>query len=269
MLKTCFVIQRFDGGAYDRRYRETFAPAIERAGAKPIRADEVLGTRPVVEKIEEGLRSADVAFAEVSEDNPNVFLELGFALALGTPTVIACNKAKRSTLPFDIAHRPISFYATESQSDYEKLSQEVEAAVSAALLETRPTLSLSLKSETSSVTMDAAKSTCLLSLLDLGMRSAEGASLWDLQKDVASAGMSDRMVALAVTSLVDDNLAAAFHSSDNNGNDYRTYDLTESGRKYLLRSYSALMQNERNQLARKSHPKPFGFSEELDNDVPF
>jgi hypothetical protein len=35
-LKTCFVMQRFDGAVYDRRYRETFAPAIETAGAKPL-----------------------------------------------------------------------------------------------------------------------------------------------------------------------------------------------------------------------------------------
>jgi len=67
LLKTCFVIQCFDNSIYDKRYKETFAPAIERGGAKPIRADEVLGTRPIVEKIEEGLHSADVAFAEVSE----------------------------------------------------------------------------------------------------------------------------------------------------------------------------------------------------------
>ena len=87
MLKTCFVIQRFDGGIYDRRYQETFAPAIELAGAKPLRADEVLGTTPVIEKIESGLRAATVAFADVSEDNANVFLELGYALSLNCYTV--------------------------------------------------------------------------------------------------------------------------------------------------------------------------------------
>ena len=61
-----------------------------------MRADEVLGTRPVVEKIEQGLHAADVVFAEVSEDNPNVFVELGYALALNVPTVIVCDRAKRS-----------------------------------------------------------------------------------------------------------------------------------------------------------------------------
>lgn len=270
MLKTCFVIQRFDGNIYDKRYRETFAPAIERGGAKPIRADEVLGTRPVVEKIEDGLRSANIAFAEVSEDNPNVFLELGFALSLSVPTVIVCDRAKRQKLPFDIAHRPITFYVTDAQSDYEKVAREIKLAVTAALLETPAPGPEVTSSRISDVHVDDVKSPCLVALLDRSLRSPIGASLWEIQKEVSSAGVSERMTALALASLVHDGLIERIGLTDQDGDPYNTYALSESGTKYLLRSYSSLMQQEKDRI----RPKPpvrskGGFADDLDDDVPF
>ena len=69
---TCFVIQSFDGGKYDRRYSETIKPALIKAEVDPQRADEILGLNPVIDKIETAIESASICIAEVSEDNPNV-----------------------------------------------------------------------------------------------------------------------------------------------------------------------------------------------------
>ena len=122
---TCFVIQAFDGGTYDRRYKETIRPALIKAEVEPQRADEILGLNPVIEKIETAIESASICIAEVSEDNPNVWLELGYALALDRPTVILCDKSIRQKLPFDIQHRPIIFYRTDSRSGYDELESNI------------------------------------------------------------------------------------------------------------------------------------------------
>jgi len=269
MLKTCFVIQKFDGSVYDKRYRETFAPAIERGGAKPIRADEVLGTRPVVEKIEDGVRSADVAFAEISEDNPNVFLELGFALALNVPTIIVCDKAKRARLPFDIAHRPVTFYVTDAQSDYERIARDVETAIAAALLESRPERVDHPAVTSNGIDVDDVKGPCLVALLDQSLRSPIGSSLWEVQKEVASAGISERMIALAIVSLMHDGLVDRLDMTDNNGEPYHTYALSDAGTKYLLRSYSTLMQQERALVRSAPTAKRTSSFDDLNDDVPF
>lgn len=268
-MKTCFVIQRFDGATYDKRYRETFAPAIEKGGAKPVRADEVLGTRPVVEKIEEGLRQANIAFAEISEDNPNVFLELGFALALSVPIVIVCDRARRSSLPFDIAHRPVTFYSTEAQSDYEKISHEVEIAIGAALLEARaPSQSALVVSD--GLDIDEVKGACLLALLEQTLRSRSGSSLWEIKKELAQAEISDRMTALAVISLMSDKLIEQIELEDDDGDKFNGYTLSEAGTKYLLRSYSTLMQQEKERVRMQSPSrKAMPFDSDLDDDVPF
>jgi hypothetical protein len=268
-LRTCFVIQRFDGGVYDKRYRETFAPAIERGGAKPVRADEVLGTRPVVEKIEDGLKAADIAFAEISEDNPNVFLELGFALALSVPTVIVCDKAKRQRLPFDIAHRPVSFYVTDAQSDYENIARDVESSVAAALLEVKARPLVGLPSHDAR-NVDDVKGACLIALLDQSLRSPTGSALWSLQKEVSSAGISERMLALAIASLVDDQLVTQLQNEDQDGDLYNTYVLSDAGTKFLLRSYSTLMQQEKERVKPTSRLRSLSaFDSDLDDDVPF
>jgi nucleoside 2-deoxyribosyltransferase len=271
-MKTCFVIQRFDGAVYDKRYRETFAPAIEQGGAKAIRADEVLGTRPVVEKIEAGLRSSDIAFAEISEDNPNVFLELGYALALNVPTVIVCDRAKRQRLPFDIAHRPINFYSTDALSDYENISREVRVAVSAALLEseTRQTVEpIAVPGVLGEAQIDDVKSACLIALLDQTLRAPMGTTLWQIQKEVSGIGLTERMVALAIASLAAEGLIEKFDNTDQNDEPYCTFALTDLGSKYLLRSYSSLMQQERDRTAPQQRFTLRGTPDGLDDDVPF
>ena len=268
----CFVIQRFDNGVYDQRYVETFAPAIANGGATPVRADEVLGTKPVVEKIEQGLRSSDVAFAEISEDNANVFLELGYALALGIPTVIVCDKSKRNSLPFDIAHRPVNFYKTDTSSGFDKISKEVTNAISAAIIESRSAANfeIDIKNTPTKIDEDDVKSICLLILLDRSLRSPSGSPLWDIQKDAAPLGLSERMVSLAITSLLDDNLIKSF-SQENAYDEFLTFALTEHGQKYVLRSYKEMMSAERERVTRE--PILSGFKktgdDEFYDDVPF
>ena len=127
---TCFVIQEFDdGGPFDKRYQETIEPALIKAEVEPQRADEILGLKPVIQKIEEAIRKASICVAEVSTDNPNVWLELGYALANNRPVVILCDEQIRDELPFNIHHRPVIFYRTDSKSGYEELEQRIKEEV--------------------------------------------------------------------------------------------------------------------------------------------
>lgn len=264
MLKECFVAQCFDNGVYDRRYRETFAPAIQDAGATPVRADEKLGTIPIIETIEKSLRRSAVAFAEVSENNPNVFLELGYALALGVPTVIACDRAKRSKLPFDIQHRPIIFYSAEAQSDFDKLRIDVTNNITAALSEAaeklRPSSLMSNSADEDSV--DTVKRLCLLELLDQDLRSPDGSSLWQLQKGTVNSEVSERMVALAITGLIAEGYVEKRICTDQDGDNYSAISLSDQGRKLVMREYAALMKEEKERL-KQQNPFHVGMGDEV------
>jgi len=107
-LGRCFVIQPFDKGAYDKRYEDVIVPAITNAGLEDYRVDRDPGTKILIEAIEEGIRCSDACIAEITTDNPNVWYELGFAIANGKPLVMICNSKERSgPFPFDVRHRAI------------------------------------------------------------------------------------------------------------------------------------------------------------------
>jgi predicted Rossmann-fold nucleotide-binding protein len=67
----------------------------------------------IIPRILQGIRRAAFVIADVSEDRPNVFYEIGFAQGLGKQVILT---AKTGTvLPFDVADIPVIFW--ESQED--------------------------------------------------------------------------------------------------------------------------------------------------------
>lgn len=129
----CFVIQPFDnGGQYDKRYTDDIEPAIRAAGFEPYRVDHDPQTTVLIVWITQNIKSADACLVEISEDNPNVWLELGFAMAVGCPMVLICSD-KRQTFPFDIQHHHIIRYKTESSSDLVQIRKEITNRLKAIL----------------------------------------------------------------------------------------------------------------------------------------
>jgi hypothetical protein len=269
-MSTCFVMQVFDGGPYDRRYEETFAPAIQTGGAVPVRADKILGTKPVIEKIEAALRDATIAFAEISGDNPNVFTELGYALDQGIPIVLVCDRAKRKSLPFDISHRPVIFYKTESQGDFEQLSRDVEGAIAAALVEANERQAKRIK-QSGGIDQpgqtDDLKNRIALAILEGEIGDPEGISAYRLLNAVSREGTSERLASLAILGLTNDAIITSSATTDRDGDAYVTYQLTDKGKSLLLGQYAEIKRAEENQ--QRERPKPAAFTTDLDDDVPF
>ena len=200
----CFVIQSFDNGKYDRRYIETIRPALIKAEVEPHRADEILGLNPVIEKIEKAIESAAICVAEVSEDNPNVWLELGYALALNRPTVILCDKAARHKLPFDVQHRPIIFYRTDSRSGYDELERDIVKFVKNQLQteqRIRTTFTLKPGSELST-DLENYEVSILATAFAAWPTPVGSISHWDLEKKLRNEGYTDVGLALGISKLI-------------------------------------------------------------------
>lgn len=133
-MPTCFVIQPFDGGKFDKRFEDTFSPAIKEAGLEPYRVDQDPQVEVPIESIEKGIRDAAICLADITTDNPNVWYELGYAFAAGKSVVMVCSdERKESRFPFDIQHRTVIKYQSESSSDFEQLQQEIKKRIEALL----------------------------------------------------------------------------------------------------------------------------------------
>lgn len=125
-MKQCFVIQPFDSDKFDKRYEETFKPAIISASLKPYRVDEDNSARIPIESIEKQIRKSDICFAEITTDNPNVWYELGYAFACDKDVVMVCSNERESdSFPFDIRHKSIIIYNTTSKGDFDVLEQNI------------------------------------------------------------------------------------------------------------------------------------------------
>jgi hypothetical protein len=123
--KQCFVIMPFDNDKYDRRYDETFSSAIQSAGFKPYRVDKDPSVQIPIEQIHEKIKLSDACFAEISTDNPNVWYELGCAIALSKPVVMVCDENRKDQFPFDVRHRSIIRYRTDSLSGFIALERQI------------------------------------------------------------------------------------------------------------------------------------------------
>lgn len=259
---TCFVIQSFDGGSYDRRYRETIRPALIKAEVEPQRADEILGLNPVVDKIESAIESAAICIAEVSEDNPNVWLEVGYALALDRPTVILCDKSKRKKLPFDIQHRPIIYYRTDSRSGFEELEANIVKWIKNELNSSRWVKQIkTLKPGSEKSTDLEGYEVAVLSLAFAFWPTTTGSiSHWQLGQKLKEMQFTEVALALGVSGLIERGYLTEklLIDTEFNNEEYKAYSVTNSGIHWL--------QENKKLLEVKTPEKARG---DFDDNIPF
>ncbi|MGE0608989.1 MAG: hypothetical protein AB7O62_17975 [Pirellulales bacterium] len=106
-----FVIMQFSE-PYDSLWEEVIRPVAKNAGFDPHRADDVFRPGVILQDIVRGIKGSDVVIAEVTPKNANVFYELGYAHALGKPTILLAEhpEATGERLPFDISGYRCIFY---------------------------------------------------------------------------------------------------------------------------------------------------------------
>ena len=80
----------------------------EAAGFEVFRIDEKAGPGVIFQDIQREIEQAEIVVAEITPTNPNVFYELGYAHALGKPTILLAQRG--AELPFDIRSFRVVFY---------------------------------------------------------------------------------------------------------------------------------------------------------------
>ena len=116
--KVCFVVMGFGKKKdpdtnrtidLDTTYKKIIRPAIESAGCKCIRADEIIESGIIDRSMYALLYYADVVIADISTFNPNAIYELGVRHTLRPFSTIII-KEDEGKIPFDIGHdRMISY----------------------------------------------------------------------------------------------------------------------------------------------------------------
>jgi len=127
----CFVAQPFDKDKFDDRYNDIIEPVVVSCGMECYRVDRDSSVDIPVNSMEDRIAKASLVIAEITEDNPNVWYELGYAFALGKSVIMVCSDERKPPYPFDIQHKSILSYRTKSPKDYERYKEDLRNAICA------------------------------------------------------------------------------------------------------------------------------------------
>lgn len=260
-MSKCFVIQPFDKGTFDKRYDDIFAPAIKGAGLKPYRVDRDPSVSIPIKEIENEIRRSDICLAEISTNNPNVWFELGFAIAVPKEIVLICSDQRKSKFPFDIQHRSIIEYKSESSQDFEKLQKNITQRIKAVLKKQEEIGSISSMSpvaETEGLTQH--EMVALVTVMQNTFISIGGVSAHTIKEDMNKAGFTDIAVSLALKSLGQKGMLNSDTEQDEGGYSFVVYNITSNGENWLL--------NNQDKITLKEKIKKDTTSV-LEEDVPF
>ena len=102
-----FVLMPFSE-QFDDIYELAIQPACDLAGAYAERVDKQIFHGSILDRVYNQISKADIIIADMSERNPNVFYEVGYAHALGKPTILLTKTTE--DIPFDLRNYPHIVY---------------------------------------------------------------------------------------------------------------------------------------------------------------
>lgn len=233
-METCFIIQPFDKGKYDQRYEDIFEPAIKHYGLEPYRVDKDPSVNIPIEDIELGIKNARFCFAEISTNNPNVWFELGYAIACQKECILVCSDERDENFPFDVRHRNIIRYCTNSPSDFNKLSNSIKAKIKTILDKPLKIESISQSPVSNIEGLSSYEIMILAIILSNQDSPSSTVSAWQIKQDMNKNGYNDTATNLGFRKLIDKNMVEYKIEHEFNGDEYSVYSLTSVGDAWLI-----------------------------------
>lgn len=231
----CFVIQPFDGGKFDKRYEDVFAPAVAAAKLDPYRVDRDPSVSIPIDEIQSGIESSEICLADITTDNPNVWFELGYAIALKREVVLVCSTERTTRFPFDVQHRSILRYATDSSSDFEKLLKDIRSKL-VGVMSRRNELEAIAKIESVAKVegLDQHEVAALVSVAEEMDEPEHGVSALRVRQAMENAGFTKVATTLGLRALLDNKMVETVQNEDYNGSTFTAYRVTSRGMQWLL-----------------------------------
>ncbi len=230
-MSYCFVIQPIDP-PNTKRFEDVFEPAILAAGFdEAYRVDRDPTATVLIDKIDERIRDADACLADISIDNPNVWFELGYALALGKLVVMVCAEG-RDRFPFDIQHRAVIRYKSESQRDFDSLRDEISDRLKAQLASRAVVEEAAARPIAAPQSGLDAQQLAALAIIGAEYIGEGIISAYQLQQTMENVGFTKIAATIAIRGLERMNLVEAI--IENNGREtFGAYRATEAGLDWL------------------------------------
>ena len=235
-MSNCFVIQPFDGGRFDKRFEDVFAPAITEAGLTPYRVDRDPAVTIPIEEIESGIRNAAVCLVDITLDNPNVWFELGYAIAANKSVILVCAKERTTRFPFDVQHRSIIRYDSESPRDFVTLQKGIVERIGAIM--TKAETLEKLSNGTTLAQIEGLNQQELITLASIAenLHTPDAVvSASTVRRDVESAGFTRMAATLGMKRLLNKEFITCTLIYDRDDDEqYPYYQITDEGWSWIM-----------------------------------
>ncbi len=116
-----FVAMPFGDRNLDSLYLKQIVPSAKKAGFKICRVDEASFTKSITRQLQKMIKEAHFVIFITQGNNPNVFLEAGYALGLGKEIVMCTSNF--NDLPFDIREHNCLKYESKVDIFQQKLEK--------------------------------------------------------------------------------------------------------------------------------------------------
>ena len=240
-MDTCFVIQPFDKGKYDKRYDDIFVPAIKAAELEPYRVDRDPSASILIENIQSGIESSRVCLADITTDNPNIWFELGYAIAMKRSVVLVCSNERTARFPFDVQHRAIITYSTESPRDFDQLRTNITKRLNASLKHEAQISEIAHMSPVVAVEgLEQHEIATLISVAQQIDDPTAGISTYHIRQDMEKAGFTKIATTLGLSRLMGKQMLETSEGRDIDGNVYVSYRVTDKGMHWLFQNQDKL-----------------------------
>ncbi|MCL2682071.1 MAG: nucleoside 2-deoxyribosyltransferase [Bacteroidales bacterium] len=124
-----FVVMQFSS-PYNELYDDVIKRVCKEFDLNVVRADETYGPGLILADIIKQINESRLIIAEISQSNPNVFYEVGYAHALNKPTILIAEKTTK--LPFDVSPFRTLFYEN-TIAGKQKIEDGLKKHIAAAL----------------------------------------------------------------------------------------------------------------------------------------
>lgn len=140
-----FVLMPFSAD-FDDVYRLGIKRCAEELGIVAERVDEQHFSETILEQIYRQIDASDLIIADMTDQNPNVFYEVGYAHAKGKPCALITQRA--SDIPFDLKHHTHVIYNGRIVDLVEKLKPKMAWLIEEVQKKKRAAFSLDVRSGT-------------------------------------------------------------------------------------------------------------------------
>jgi hypothetical protein len=264
-MARCFVIQPFDSGPFDERYEDVFDPAIREAGLEPYRVDRDPHSVVLIESIERGIRESTACLADISTNNPNVWFEVGYAIASGKPIVLVCGP-RSEPFPFDVNQRPIIRYETQAPRDFAELRTDVTKRLKAQVERQQQMQDIAdvspLQDSEGLSPHEMVALVCLAESVEGPASVLSGAYI---HREMENAGFTNVATNISLTTLMRKGLVEQAIGYSDDGDQWQGYRLTDQGVDWLITNQS-LVALKRERARPKAQPR---LQPQPDDDIPF